>query len=95
MLKNKIAFKRIRNVIFLGLIIVIMLGVYHNSIRSSRAENTAQIEIEFVDVDGNLDSVVVSNFVVTKNEVQDETTGEVSIDSYTIPQSIFHQYPHA
>ena len=43
MLKNKIAFKRIRNLIFLGLIMVIMLGIYNNSVRSSRAEGVVQL----------------------------------------------------
>ena len=43
MRKNKFAFKRLRNVIFLGLILIIMLGIYNNTIRNSKAENRIQV----------------------------------------------------
>ena len=49
MLKNKIALKRIRNIIFLGLIIITMIGIYNNSIRNSRAEPDSEITVEIVD----------------------------------------------
>ena len=85
MLKNKIAFKRIRNVIFLGLIILVMLGIYNNVIRSSRAENTELIDIDFVDVvtEGGLATFRLENVSSTKNV---ETVNEVeTVTSYTIP----------
>ena len=34
MLRNKMAFKRLRNVIVLGLILTIMLGIYNNTIKN-------------------------------------------------------------
>ena len=85
MLRNKIAFKRIRNVIFLGLIIVVMIGVYNNSIRSSRAENTELIDINFVDVvtEGGLATFELEDVTSTKNvELVDEVE---TVTSYTIP----------
>ena len=64
MLKNKIAFKRIRNLIFLGLIMVIMLGIYNNSVRSSRAEGVVKISAVMED----------KNQFLTSKEVTVEAT---------------------
>ena len=84
MLRNKIALKRIRNVIFLGLVIIVMLGVYNATIRNSRAENTEPIDIDFVDAAGKLMTFSLEDVNATKNETTDEND-VTTVTSYTIP----------
>ena len=84
MLRNKIALKRIRNLIFLGLVIVVMLGVYNNTIRNARAENTESIVVDFVDSTGKLTTFSLENVNATKNETTDEND-VTTVTSYTIP----------
>ena len=85
MLKNKIALKRIRNVIFLGLVIIVMLGIYNNSIRNSRAENTELIDIDFVDAvtEGGLATFRLEDVTSTKNV--ETVEGVETVTSYSIP----------
>ena len=84
MLKNKIALKRIRNLVFLGLIIVVMLGIYNGVIKGARAENTEPIDIDFVDANGILTTFSLVDVNATKNETTDENSVTV-VESYTIP----------
>ena len=78
MLKNKIAFKRIRNIIILGLVIIIMLGIYNNSVRNSRAENVQAIDVVFVDNESDTTQQLANATVRVEAIVNEDGT-------YTIP----------
>ena len=70
MLRNKNTFKRLRNVIILGLILITMLGIYNNTIRNSKAESIAEVTVEMIDKKQLLDNkpVVVNATIIEGSE---------------------------
>ena len=51
MQKNRLKIKKIRNMILLGMTLIVMLGIYIN-IRNSRAEDAIQITVNVTDTEG-------------------------------------------
>ncbi len=67
MLKNKIIFKRIRNICILVMAVAILVGAY-TYVRRSRAENIIQIELEVSDKSETLEA---QKIIVDATETQD------------------------
>ena len=67
MLKNKIIFKRIRNICILVMAVAILVGTY-TYVRRSRAENVIQIELEVSDKSETLEA---QKIIVDATETQD------------------------
>lgn len=73
MQKNKIILKKIRNVILLGMIMIIMLGAYYN-IKKSRAENVVQITVQVTDTENKvaMQSVTLDATITAEGNYQVE-----------------------
>ena len=69
MLKNKIIFKRIRNICILVMAVAILVGAY-TYVRRSRAENVIQIALEVTDKSGNKLFFMSLSKIVLREEEQ-------------------------